>query len=69
MPADMVFVIEEKPHPRFKRDGDDLLVTQRISLADALCGAELTVQSLDGRQLTISTAGEVVVPGSTKILR
>jgi len=35
---DLVFVVEEKPHPRFTRDGNDLIVTQKLSLVEALVG-------------------------------
>ena len=38
-PADIVFVIEEKPHPRFKREGNDLVYTATLKLSEALCGA------------------------------
>jgi DnaJ-class molecular chaperone len=67
--ADMVFVIEERPHARFKRDGDDLLLQKRLSLSEALCGCELVVQTLDNRVLTISTKDEIIQPQSTKIIR
>eukprot|EP00775_Hariotina_reticulata_P009080 gene9080-9250_t len=67
--ADMVFVIEEKPHARFKRDGDDLLLQKRLSLSEALCGCEFAVQTLDNRVLTISTRDEIIQPQSTKIIR
>ncbi len=29
--ADLVFVIAEKPHPVYKRDGNDLVVTKKDS--------------------------------------
>jgi hypothetical protein len=29
---DLVFVVRQKPHPVFTREGDDLVTTQRISL-------------------------------------
>ncbi|KAF3449540.1 hypothetical protein FNV43_RR10269 [Rhamnella rubrinervis] len=34
--ADLVFIIDEKPHNLFKRDDNDLIVTQKISLMEAL---------------------------------
>ncbi|MED6132955.1 hypothetical protein PIB30_023672 [Stylosanthes scabra] len=52
-PADLVFVIEEKPHSVFTRDGNDLIVTQKISLAEALIGYTVRLTTLDGRTLTI----------------
>ncbi|KAJ8445899.1 hypothetical protein Cgig2_009828 [Carnegiea gigantea] len=36
IPSDLVFIIDEKPHSMFKRDGNDLVVTQKISLVEAL---------------------------------
>lgn len=53
VPADLVFVIDEKPHPIFTRDGNDLVVTKSISLAEALTGYTLHLTTLDGRSLTI----------------
>ncbi|ESQ54402.1 hypothetical protein EUTSA_v10025591mg [Eutrema salsugineum] len=53
IPADLVFIIDEKPHPVFTRDGNDLIVTQKISLADALTGYTANITTLDGRTLTI----------------
>lgn len=53
IPADIVFVIDEKPHTVFTRDGNDLVVTQRISLVEALSGYTAYITTLDGRKLTI----------------
>ncbi|KAK6241732.1 DnaJ domain - like 10 [Theobroma cacao] len=53
IPADIVFVIDEKPHSVFIRDGNDLIVTQRISLEEALTGYTVHLTTLDGRNLTI----------------
>ena len=53
IPADVVFIIDEKPHPLFTRDGTDLVVTQKISLAEALTGYTVHLTTLDGRNLTI----------------
>ncbi|KAK7327839.1 hypothetical protein VNO77_21932 [Canavalia gladiata] len=51
--ADLVFVIDEKPHSVFTRDGNDLVVTQKVSLADALTGYTVHLTALDGRVLNI----------------
>lgn len=53
VPADLVFVIDEKLHPIFTRDGNDLVVTKNISLAEALTGYTLHLTTLDGRSLTV----------------
>lgn len=68
VPADLVFVIEEKPHDLFKRDGIDLIFTEKISLADALSGHEVNVKTLDGRNLKVPV-NEVVTPGYEKVIR
>ncbi|XP_027346254.1 dnaJ homolog subfamily B member 4-like isoform X2 [Abrus precatorius] len=52
-PADLVFIIDEKPHGVFTRDGNDLVVTQKISLAEALTGYTVHLTTLDGRNLSI----------------
>jgi DnaJ family protein B protein 4 len=65
----MIFIIDEKPHPRFKRDGNDLVLQQRISLADALCGVELNIQTLDNRTLQIPLRDTVITPGMQKVVR
>ncbi|BBH00922.1 DNAJ heat shock family protein [Prunus dulcis] len=53
IPADLVFIIDEKPHSTFTRDGNDLVVTQKISLAEALTGYTVHLTALDGRTLAI----------------
>ncbi|KAG4212958.1 hypothetical protein ERO13_A01G019700v2 [Gossypium hirsutum] len=53
IPADLIFIIEEKPHNVFTREGNDLIVAQKISLVDALYGCTVHLTTLDGRNLTI----------------
>ncbi|KAI4374132.1 hypothetical protein MLD38_012165 [Melastoma candidum] len=53
IPSDLVFVVDEKPHATFTREGSDLIVTQKISLAEALTGYTVHLTTLDGRSLTI----------------
>lgn len=62
--GDIVFVLQQKEHPRFRRKGDDLFVEHTLSLAEALCGFQHVLTHLDGRQLLIkSNPGEVIKPG------
>merc|ERR1719408_788308 len=49
--GDVVFVLQEQPHPVFKRKGDDLYIERTISLAEALCGFSMQITQLDGRIL------------------
>ncbi|MCL7047712.1 hypothetical protein MKW94_025076 [Papaver nudicaule] len=62
LPADLVFVIDEKPHELYKRDGNDLMVSQTVSLAEALAGVTVNLLTLDGRNLSIPIS-DVVSPG------
>lgn len=67
LPADLVFVIDEKPHEVYKRDGNDLIVTQKISLAEALSGFTVNLPTLDGRNLNIPIT-DVISPGYEKVV-
>lgn len=61
-PADLIFVLDERPHAIFKRERNDLVVIQKISLLDALIGNTLNLTTLDGRNLTIQVT-DIVKPG------
>ncbi|KAJ0709109.1 putative chaperone DnaJ, HSP40/DnaJ peptide-binding protein [Helianthus annuus] len=60
--ADLVFIIDEKPHDIFTREGNDLLVNQEISLLEALTGKTVELTTLDGRHLVVPVI-EMVNPG------
>jgi len=63
---DLVFVVEDKPHPRFTRQGDDLVAKIDIPLVEALTnesGAKKQLEHLDGRKLQIQVPPGVVKPG------
>ncbi|EMS63595.1 DnaJ homolog subfamily B member 4 [Triticum urartu] len=60
--ADLVFVIDEKPHDEYTREGNDLLIYQKIDLVDALAGTTVNLKTLDGRDLVIKLT-DVVTPG------
>ena len=62
IPADIVFVIDEKPHDIYKRDGHDLVLRHNVLLVDALAGTTLKLKTLDGRDLTLMLP-HVVTPG------
>ncbi|KAF3069113.1 DnaJ like protein subfamily B member 4 [Daldinia childiae] len=54
---DLHFIVEEKPHPLFVRDGDDLIHTVELDLKEALTGWRRTVTTIDGKQLNVEKAG------------
>ncbi|GAA0174061.1 chaperone [Lithospermum erythrorhizon] len=67
--GDIVFVLQQKEHPKFKRKGDDLFVEHSLSLTEALCGFHFVLTHLDNRQLLIkSQPGEVVKPDQFKAI-
>ncbi|XP_010544327.1 PREDICTED: dnaJ protein homolog [Tarenaya hassleriana] len=67
--GDVVFVIQQKEHPKFKRKGENLFYEHTLSLTEALCGFQFVLTHLDGRQLLIkSNPGEVVKPDSFKAI-
>lgn len=66
-PQDIVFVIKEKPHDKFKREGDNLVYRARLSLKDALVGGgTLSIKALDNRSIDMRLDG-VVTPGMRKV--
>ena len=66
IPADIIFIISDKPHQYFKRDADNnLLYTAKVGLRDALVGCLLQIPTIDGRVLTIQL-NEVIQPGTQK---
>lgn len=58
---DVQLVIEEKAHPIFRREGDDLHVTMNLTLEESLCGFSKSVTTLDSRELKVSNKA-VTVP-------
>lgn len=67
--GDIVFVLQLKEHPKFKRKFDDLYVEHTLNLTEALCGFQFALTHLDGRQLLIkSNPGEVIKPGQSKAI-
>jgi len=61
---DLAFIVEEKPHPLFAREGDDLTHTVDLELKEALTGWKRTITTIDGKNLSIEKAGPTQ-PGSS----
>src|ERR1700716_2776955 len=51
--GDLYVLIRLKEHPRFKREGDDLVHVLRISPAQAALGDELEVPTIDGQRAKV----------------
>ncbi|KAN0075244.1 hypothetical protein V8E55_011267 [Tylopilus felleus] len=68
--GDVVIVIEEKPHDKFKRQENNLVTELEIDLLTALGGGEIAIKHLDDRALLIRfLPGEVVKNESVKVIR
>jgi len=68
-PGDIIFVLIEKKHEIFKRNGNDLYMEATIPLVEALAGFAFTVKHLDDRTLLIkSEKGEIINPGDIKMV-
>ncbi|KAJ3669954.1 hypothetical protein LUZ60_010278 [Juncus effusus] len=67
--GDIIFVLQQKDHAKFKRKGEDLFYEHTLSLAEALCGFQFVLTHLDNRQLLIkSNPGEVIKPDQYKAI-
>lgn len=68
-PGDVVIAIEEKPHPRFKRQENDLFIEVEVDLLTALGGGQFSIKHLDDRVLVVNIApGEVIKNDDLKVI-
>ncbi|KAF2854336.1 DnaJ-domain-containing protein [Plenodomus tracheiphilus IPT5] len=54
---DLHFIVSEKPHAMFFREGDDVKHIIELDLKEALTGWRRTVQTIDGKQLSVGSGG------------
>ena len=67
-PADIVFVIRDKPHDLFTRDKENnLIYKETISLRDALCGKKIDVKTLTGQIIPLQL--KMVSPTTKRIIK
>lgn len=65
--GDVLFVLEEKQHSYYIRDGNDLIYTAKITLAQALTGVKITLPLLSGESVEVIVR-DVIKPGFEKVL-
>ncbi|KAK7328287.1 hypothetical protein VNO77_22390 [Canavalia gladiata] len=68
LPADIVFLIDEKTHPLFSRDGNNLEICVEIPLVDALTGCSIPIPLLGGEYMTLSLEN-IVYPGYEEVIK
>lgn len=57
-PGDLYVRIDVEPHPTFERHGDDLVAVQRVGYSQAVLGAHLPIETLEGPE-------DLVIPPGT----
>jgi len=68
-PGDIIVVLDEQEHSVFKRKGSNLHMKMDIELTEALCGFRRNIETLDKRNLLVtSEPGEVIDPSKLKRL-
>ncbi|CCF59725.1 hypothetical protein KAFR_0H03150 [Kazachstania africana CBS 2517] len=60
------FMLQEKNHPVFKREGDDLTCTLPLTFKESLLGFNKQIQTIDGRTLPISRT-QPIQPSETSV--
>ncbi len=58
-PGNLYVTVKVKPHPYFKRQGDDLLLELRVNIAQAALGSRVRVPTLEGER-------EIRIPPGTQ---
>ncbi|BAT86768.1 hypothetical protein LR48_Vigan09g272500 [Vigna angularis] len=69
LPADVIFLIDEKKHPLYSRDGDDLELCVEIPLVDALTGCSIPIPLLGGENMALSFENTVIHHGYEKVIK
>lgn len=70
IPGDVIIIVDEKPHPRFKRKRNDLFIDVEVDLLTALAGGKVFIEHLDDHGLSVEIPpGDIVKPGDIKVLR
>jgi DnaJ family protein B protein 13 len=66
-PADIIFVIAEKRHSLFRREGEDLEIGVEIPLVKALTGCQISIPLLGGKKTSL-LIDDIIYPGYERII-
>jgi len=62
--GNVIVVLQQESHDTFSRKGHDLFLTHKLGVTEALCGMQVVVRQLDGRDLVLrNPPGNVIEPG------
>lgn len=53
-PGDLYLKVHLAPHKRFTRDGDDLILEQKVSFSDACLGSKIEVETIENKKFMVS---------------
>lgn len=64
--ADIIFIVFDKPHEYFKREGNDIQYSVKITLKQALCGTTMNIPTISGNETlhSINTSDEIITPNT-----
>eukprot|EP01004_Peranema_trichophorum_P003487 NODE_2474_length_1573_cov_22.128276_g2131_i0.p1 GENE.NODE_2474_length_1573_cov_22.128276_g2131_i0~~NODE_2474_length_1573_cov_22.128276_g2131_i0.p1 ORF type:complete len:334 (+),score=76.99 NODE_2474_length_1573_cov_22.128276_g2131_i0:399-1400(+) len=67
--GDLVVLVTTEDHPIFDRNGNDLHITKKISLLEALTGFQIPIRHLDGRLLLVKPPpGKIIKDGDQMVV-
>ena len=69
VPADITFIIRDKPHAVFTREGSNICYKHQLTLKEALCGSVAQIPTLDGKKVGLNLLDEVIKPTTVKRLQ
>ena len=69
VPADIAFIIRDKPHHTFTRDGSNICYKHSLTLKEAICGSVAQIPTLDGKKVGLNLLDEVIKPTTVKRLQ
>jgi DnaJ family protein A protein 2 len=65
--GDLIVVLQQVEHELFTRNHDDLFMSHKLNITEALCGFKTVIKHLDGRSLVLNQPpGEFLAPGSIR---
>lgn len=59
-PGDLIVNVKVLPHPKFRREGDNIVYDHKISVWDAILGSSISIETLDKKNI------DVIIPSGTQ---